>query len=163
MAGFNITLCAIMVVAMGGDKPNSEIGIPLPHTHSCWNQWAPPQNRYHYRRAWLQLELNAETSQSACEFSTLEKTASWQGVNLSLMISNPRECTIVHSSGDVIQSTDNITSVGSGAAFSRASAQSLIHNTQLSAIEIVNKALNITADISRYSFPHIHIETLEPK
>lgn len=65
---------------------------------------------------------------------------------------------IISGSGDVIEPEDNIMAIGSGGAYAKAAALALIDNTELTAHDIVVKALNIAADICIYTN---HIQTIE--
>jgi ATP-dependent HslUV protease subunit HslV len=55
--------------------------------------------------------------------------------------------------------------IGSGGSFAQAAAQALLENTDLSAREVVERALNIAADICIYTNHNLRIEELdiEPK
>ncbi|WP_343189441.1 ATP-dependent protease subunit HslV [Buchnera aphidicola] len=58
---------------------------------------------------------------------------------------------IISGSGDVIKPENDLMAIGSGGAYAQAAAKALIENTQLSANNIVKKALIITADICIYT------------
>ncbi|MFN0059237.1 MAG: ATP-dependent protease subunit HslV [Planctomycetota bacterium] len=63
--------------------------------------------------------------------------------------------------GEVIQPSDGIVAIGSGSGFALAAARALHKETQLSAREIVQRALEITADICIYTNTQLRIEVLE--
>ena len=67
---------------------------------------------------------------------------------------------LVSGTGDVIQPTDGILGIGSGGNYAIAAARALINNTQLSAREIVEKALSISGEIDIYSNQNIVVEEL---
>ena len=62
--------------------------------------------------------------------------------------------------GDVIEPEHALMAVGSGGAFAQAAALALLENTALDARAIVEKALNIAADICIYTNRQLTIETL---
>jgi ATP-dependent HslUV protease subunit HslV len=67
---------------------------------------------------------------------------------------------LVSGTGDVIQPTDGILGIGSGGNFALAAARALAAHSDLSAKEIVRKALEIAADICVYSNRNIIVEEL---
>jgi ATP-dependent HslUV protease subunit HslV len=67
---------------------------------------------------------------------------------------------LVSGTGDVIQPTDGILGIGSGGNYALAAARALVTHSQLSAKEIVQKALEIAADICVYSNRNINVEEL---
>ncbi|MFO7602579.1 MAG: ATP-dependent protease subunit HslV, partial [Gammaproteobacteria bacterium] len=68
---------------------------------------------------------------------------------------------IITGNGDVIEPEEGIIAIGSGGPFAQSAARALLDNTELSAREIVEKALNIAADICIYSNHNLVIETLD--
>ena len=67
---------------------------------------------------------------------------------------------IVSGNGDVIEPEHALMAVGSGGSFAQAAAVALLDNTALDARTIVEKALNIAADICIYTNRQLTIETL---
>jgi ATP-dependent HslUV protease subunit HslV len=68
---------------------------------------------------------------------------------------------IITGNGDVIEPEEGLMAIGSGGPFAQSAATALIHNTELSARDIVEKSLNIAADICIYTNHNLTIETLE--
>ena len=68
---------------------------------------------------------------------------------------------IVTGTGDVVESEQGIVAIGSGGAYAQAVAIALLNNTDLSASEIVSKALKIAASLYIYTNEHHTIEVLE--
>jgi ATP-dependent HslUV protease subunit HslV len=54
---------------------------------------------------------------------------------------------VISGNGDVIEPENNIMAIGSGGPFAQAAARALMDNTELSAREIVERAMTIAADI----------------
>ena len=77
-----------------------------------------------------------------------------------LCVADSQTSLIVSGNGDVIEPEDNIMAIGSGGAFAKAAALALLRNTDLSAREIVERALNIAADICIYTNRSLTIEEL---
>jgi len=67
---------------------------------------------------------------------------------------------IVSGNGDVVEPEHDIMAIGSGSAYARAAALALLQNTALPAREIVEKALNIAADICVYTNHALTLEEL---
>jgi ATP-dependent HslUV protease subunit HslV len=70
---------------------------------------------------------------------------------------------LVSGTGDVIQPADGILGIGSGGNYALAAARALVANTTLSAKEIVQKSLEIAADICVYTNRNIVVEELPAK
>jgi ATP-dependent HslUV protease subunit HslV len=60
----------------------------------------------------------------------------------------------------VIEPEDDLMAIGSGGPFAQAAARALLDNTEMSAEEIVTKALGIAASICVYTNENIIVETL---
>ncbi len=67
---------------------------------------------------------------------------------------------IISGNGDVIEPENDLMAIGSGGPFAQAAASALLKNTDLSAREIVEKALQIAGEICVYTNHHITIEEL---
>jgi len=67
---------------------------------------------------------------------------------------------LITGNGDVIEPEDNLIAMGSGGPFAQAAARALLDNTELSAREIAERALNIAADICIYTNRHLTIEEM---
>jgi len=77
-----------------------------------------------------------------------------------LCVADAKNSFIVSGNGDVIEPEDDIMAIGSGGAYALAAARALMQNTELDARAIVEKALNIAADICIYTNRNITIEEL---
>ncbi|MDX1635541.1 MAG: ATP-dependent protease subunit HslV [Marinobacter sp.] len=65
---------------------------------------------------------------------------------------------IITGNGDVIEPEQGLIAIGSGGPFAQAASRALLENTELGAAEIVEKGLDIAADICIYTN---HNRTLE--
>ena len=77
-----------------------------------------------------------------------------------LCVANEDASLIISGNGDVIQPEDDLMAIGSGGPFAQAAARALLENTELSAREIVEKALGIAADICVYTNRNVLVEEL---
>ncbi len=67
---------------------------------------------------------------------------------------------IISGNGDVIEPEDDLMAIGSGGPFAQAAARALLENTELTAEQIVQKALEIAAAICVYTNENVVVETL---
>ena len=67
---------------------------------------------------------------------------------------------IITGNGDVLEPEQGIVAIGSGGAYAQAACKALLDNTELTAAEIVKKALTIAGEICIYTNQSHTIETL---
>ena len=77
-----------------------------------------------------------------------------------LAVLNKEHIFLVSGTGDVIEPDDNIIAFGSGGGYALAAARALIKNTNLGAVEIVTKSMEIAGSICIYTNTNIVVETL---
>ena len=77
-----------------------------------------------------------------------------------LAVASRESALIISGTGDVMEPDDKILAIGSGGPYALAAARALNAYSDLSAREIVEQALRITADICIYTNDQITIETL---
>jgi ATP-dependent HslUV protease subunit HslV len=77
-----------------------------------------------------------------------------------LIIADIEHTFIISGTGDVIEPEEGVAAIGSGGPYAQAAARALYENTSLSAREIVEKSMKITADICIYTNENITIEEL---
>jgi len=68
---------------------------------------------------------------------------------------------IITGNGDVIEPEQGLIAIGSGGPYAQAAARALLENTELDAKTIVEKGLNIAADICVFTNHHLVIEELK--
>ena len=79
----------------------------------------------------------------------------------AMMIVADREASLLISgTGDVIDTVDDLIAIGSGGPYAQSAARALFDNTGLSAREIVEKSLQIAADICIYTNQALTIEEI---
>jgi ATP-dependent HslUV protease subunit HslV len=77
-----------------------------------------------------------------------------------LLIAEPGSLLLLSGDGDVIEPDDGIAAIGSGAPYATAAARALNQYTNLSARELVEAAMRITADLCIYTNDHFTIESI---
>ncbi len=68
-----------------------------------------------------------------------------------LIVADRDASLLVSGTGDVIDTADDLIAIGSGGPYAQSAARALFENTQMSAIEIVEKSLEIAGDICIYT------------
>lgn len=77
-----------------------------------------------------------------------------------MIVGNEEYLLVLSGNGEVIEPDEGIAAIGSGGAYAAAAAKALLRNTDLSPREIVEKALNIAADICVFTNHHITVDEL---
>lgn len=105
--------------------------------------------------------------QGQLERAAVEMVREWrmdkmlQKLEAMIIVADKKTSLLISGVGDVMAADENgILSIGSGSAYAKAAARALVKNTELSAREIVEKSLNIAADICIYTNHNLVIESL---
>ncbi|MCB5162316.1 ATP-dependent protease subunit HslV [Marinomonas algarum] len=82
-----------------------------------------------------------------------------------LIVANKDSTLIITGTGDVVEPQHGALAIGSGGNYAEAAARALIDNTELTAQDIVEKSLNIAADICVFTNHSLTIEeiTIDPQ
>ena len=78
-----------------------------------------------------------------------------------MLVANKEKTYLLSGTGDVIEPEHGVIAIGSGGHFAHAAAMALVTNTDLNAKDIVEKSLNIAADICVFTNHNQIIETLD--
>lgn len=78
-----------------------------------------------------------------------------------LAVADKKSSLIITGNGDVIEPEESLMSIGSGGPYAQAAARAMIETTDLSATEIVQKALTIAGEICIYTNLNLTIEELD--
>ena len=78
-----------------------------------------------------------------------------------LCVADAQNSFIISGNGDVIEPEHQLMAVGSGGPFALAAARAMLETTELDARSIVERALNIAADICIYTNRNLVIEELK--
>jgi ATP-dependent HslUV protease subunit HslV len=77
-----------------------------------------------------------------------------------LLVADKDHALMISGNGDVMEPEHDVIAIGSGGPFAQAAARALLENTQLTARDIAEKALNIAADICVYTNHNLTVESL---
>ena len=111
-------------------------------------------------------EAKLEKHQGNLTRSAVELAKDWRTdrmlrrLEAMLCVADKSASLIVSGNGDVIEPEHDVMAIGSGAGYAQAAARALLENTELDARSIVEKALNIAADICIYTNHSLVIEEL---
>jgi len=78
-----------------------------------------------------------------------------------LLVADKEASLILTGTGDVVEPEDSLMAIGSGGSYAQAAARAMLDTTELSAREIVERGLNIAADICVFTNHNLVIEELE--
>jgi len=112
-------------------------------------------------------EAKLEKHQGNLTRSALELAKDWRTDKMMrrlealLAVADSETSLIITGNGDVIEPENGLMAIGSGGPFAQSAATALFENTELSARDIVEKGLNIAADICIYTNRNLTIETIE--
>ena len=111
-------------------------------------------------------EAKLEKHQGHLVRAAIELTKDWRTdrvlrrLEAMLAVADREASLIITGNGDVLEPEHGIIAIGSGGVYAQAAARALIDHTELSAREIVEKALHIAADICVYTNHNLTIEEL---
>ena len=77
-----------------------------------------------------------------------------------LIVADKKKTLIITGNGDVVEPEEGVAAIGSGGAFAQSAALALINNTDLPTQTIVEKSLEIAANICIYTNHHHLLESL---
>jgi ATP-dependent HslUV protease, peptidase subunit HslV len=77
-----------------------------------------------------------------------------------LLVADPEKIFVISGNGDVIEPDHDVAAIGSGGQFALAAARALLEGSSIGARDIVERALNIAADICIYTNRNLIIEEL---
>jgi ATP-dependent HslUV protease subunit HslV len=75
-----------------------------------------------------------------------------------LLVGDPEKLLVISGNGDVIEPEHEVAAIGSGGSFALAAARALVESSNLDARAIVERALNIAADICIYTNRNLVID-----
>jgi ATP-dependent HslUV protease subunit HslV len=77
-----------------------------------------------------------------------------------LLVADPDKLFVISGNGDVIEPDHDVAAIGSGGQFALSAARALVEGSTLGARDIVERSLNIAADICIYTNRNLVIEEL---
>jgi len=78
-----------------------------------------------------------------------------------LVVADREASLILTGTGDVVEPEDSLMAIGSGGPYAQAAARAMLDTTELSAREVVERGLNIAADICVFTNHNLVIEELD--
>ena len=78
-----------------------------------------------------------------------------------LIVADKDVSLVISGAGDVIESDDGVTAIGSGGSFAQAAARAMLAHSELDAEKIATEALRIAAEICIYTNDNIAVEVLK--
>jgi ATP-dependent HslUV protease subunit HslV len=112
-------------------------------------------------------EAKLEKHQGNLMRSAVELAKDWRTdrilrrLEAMLAVADRERSLVITGMGDVLEPEHGIVAIGSGGPYAQAAARALLENSELSAREIVDRALAIAADICIYTNQQRSIEVLE--
>jgi len=105
---------------------------------------------------------SGKLTRAAVELAKLWRTErALRRLEALLVVADKDTSLIITGNGDVIEPEDSLMAIGSGGSFAQSAARALLDNSELSARKIVEKSLNIAADICVYTNHNLTIEVLD--
>lgn len=98
--------------------------------------------------------------------SAVELAESWRkgtmmrNLEAMLIVADKENLYLISGDGNVIEPEEGVCAIGSGGNYALSAARALIENTDMSAEEIVRKAMKIAADICIFTNHNIVVETV---
>jgi ATP-dependent HslUV protease subunit HslV len=98
--------------------------------------------------------------------AAIELTKDWRTdrvlrrLEAMLAVADLEASLVITGNGDVLEPENGIVAIGSGGAYAQAAATALLQNTDLSAIDMVKKSLEIAGEICIYTNMNHTIESL---
>ena len=77
-----------------------------------------------------------------------------------LVVMNAESTLLISGTGDVIEPDEGVIAIGSGGSYALAAARALMRSTDLSAVEIARRSLEIAAEICIYTNNEIIVEEM---
>ena len=112
-------------------------------------------------------EAKLEKHQGNLTRSAVELAKDWRTdrilrrLEAMLAVADREASLIITGTGDVLEPEQGLIAIGSGGPYAQAAARALLENTELTAAEIVKRALGIAGDLCIYTNQQHVIETLE--
>ncbi|MGN0902921.1 MAG: ATP-dependent protease subunit HslV [Succinivibrio sp.] len=112
-------------------------------------------------------EKKLEEHHGVLERASIELAKMWRSdralrkLEAILIVADKDDSLMITGTGDVVRMDDDILATGSGGNYALAAARALMDNTDLSAVDIVKKSLDIACNICVFTNENHIIETIE--
>lgn len=100
--------------------------------------------------------------------ATVEMAREWRTdkflrkLEAMMIVMDAKDIFTVSGNGDIIESDDQVSAIGSGGPYALAAGRALVDNTSLGAEDICRKSLEIAGNICIYTNTHITVLTVVP-
>lgn len=111
-------------------------------------------------------EAKLEKHQGHLTKSAVELAKDWRTdkilrkLEAMILVADKEQSFIITGNGDVVEPQGGVMAIGSGGSFAESAARALVQNTEIGARDIVEKSLNIAADICIYTNNNLTIEEI---
>jgi ATP-dependent HslUV protease subunit HslV len=101
--------------------------------------------------------------------ATVELAREWRSdrilrkLEAMMVVMDKGDIFVVSGNGDIIESDDNLTAIGSGGAYALAAGRALMQNTDLGAKDICRRSLLLAGEICIYTNTNITLLELDPE
>ncbi|HSW27307.1 MAG TPA: ATP-dependent protease subunit HslV [Burkholderiaceae bacterium] len=112
-------------------------------------------------------EAKLDKHQGHLQRAAIELTRDWRTdrvlrrLEAMLAVADRESSLIISGNGDVLEPEHGIVAIGSGGAYAQAAARALLEHTQMTAPDIVKRALEIAGELCIYTNQNHTIEVLE--
>lgn len=112
-------------------------------------------------------EAKLEKHQGNLLRSAVELAKEWRSdralrrLEAMLAVADRDNSLIISGNGDVVEPEQGIVAIGSGGGYAHSAARALLDNSQLEPSEVVQKSLQIAADLCIFTNQNLTIEVLE--
>ncbi len=112
-------------------------------------------------------ETKLEEHQGVLERASISLAKLWRSdralrkLEAILIVADKSDSLMITGTGDVVRMDDDILATGSGGNYALAAARALVQNTDLSAVDIVKKSLDIACNICVFTDSFHTIETID--
>ncbi len=112
-------------------------------------------------------EAKLEKHQGHLARAAIELTRDWRTdrvlrrLEAMLAVADRSSSLIITGNGDVLEPEEGVVTIGSGGAYAQSAALALLRHTELSAVDIVKRSLEIAGELCIYTNMQHTIETLD--
>ena len=157
-------------LAAGADRGRIDVGldhITVARDHEELVRIADEQQRLEAPQVAVRAPILRELDGGAGEIAVfLELAKDWRSdrylrrLEALLLVGDPQKLFVISGNGDVIEPEYDVAAIGSGGQYALAAARALLEASELDARSIVERSLNIAADVCIYTNRNILIEEL---
>jgi ATP-dependent HslUV protease subunit HslV len=104
---------------------------------------------------------NGNLTRAAIEFAKEWRTDRvLRRLEAMMIVTDGERIYILSGDGNVVEPDDGVAAIGSGGSYAASAAKALVHNTTMSARDIVQEAMRIAAEICIYTNDKVTVDSL---